>query len=133
FGASPDRWWFLTGPKAAIYALIRDRFMLSLMEAPDPDPSTGVEAIAHSDRLALVDRGRIVGLFESDDPEAVDALVAQARRRALPQWVRLLPTLNASLNALSGALLLAGWIVISRYRSRSADLAGASPWDQPLV
>ena len=23
FGALPDRWWFLTGPKATIYGLIR--------------------------------------------------------------------------------------------------------------
>src|SRR5262249_28128506 len=46
FGALPDRWWFLTGPKAAIYALIRDRFQLSLLEAPPPDPATDVEAIA---------------------------------------------------------------------------------------
>jgi protein SCO1/2/putative membrane protein len=64
FEASPDRWWFLTGSKATIYTLIRDRFLLSLMETPSPDAAMGVEAIAHSDRLALVDRGRIVGLFE---------------------------------------------------------------------
>ena len=141
FGASPDRWWFLTGPKATIYALIRDRFLLSLMETSAPDPSTGVEAIAHSDRLALIDRGRIAGLFESDDPQAVEALVARARRCALPEWVRFLPAVNAGLNGLSAALLLAGWIMIRRYRTLSASLAGLAapsvagkaPWGHPLV
>ena len=36
FGASPDRWWFLTGPQPVIYGLIRDRFQLGVMEAPRP-------------------------------------------------------------------------------------------------
>jgi protein SCO1/2/putative membrane protein len=141
FGALPDRWWFLTGPKATIYALIRDRFLLSLLETPAPDPATGIEAITHSDRLALIDRGRITGLFESNDSETIDTLVAQARRRALPRWVRLLPTVNAGLNASSAALLLTGWVLIRRYRLRSAIFPGPSappgrgsaPWDQPLV
>ena len=38
----------------------------------------------HSDRLALVDRGRIVGFFESSDQDALDELVARASRLALP-------------------------------------------------
>jgi protein SCO1/2 len=137
FGAAPDRWWFLTGPKATIYDLIRDRFKLPVMEAGPADPSNGTEAISHSDRLALVDRGRIVGLFESDDPKVVDALVVQARRRALPWWVRLLPTVNASLNGLSAALLLAGWLLIRRYRIMTASPDGPTPrpdiWNHPLV
>jgi protein SCO1/2 len=138
FGASPDRWWFLTGPKETIYALIRDRFLLSVMESSAPDPSTGVEAIAHSDRLALIDRGRIVGLYESDDPQALEALVARARRCALPGWVRLLPAVNAGLNGLSAALLLTGWILILRYRilrspntKRDNPLEDAALWSGP--
>ena len=58
FGADPDRWWFLTGDRATIYELIRDRFKLSVMENPATDPDGRGEAIAHSDRLALVDRGQ---------------------------------------------------------------------------
>ena len=34
FGASTDRWWFLTGPQPVIYGLIRDRFQLGVMETP---------------------------------------------------------------------------------------------------
>jgi uncharacterized membrane protein YozB (DUF420 family) len=59
-----------------------------------------------------VDRGQIVGFFESSDRESLDALVAEASRRALPGWVRLLPTVNASLNGLCAGLLLVGWILI---------------------
>jgi protein SCO1/2/putative membrane protein len=141
FRASPDRWWFLTGPKATIYALIQDRFKLSVMEQAAADPAMGVESIAHSDRLALVDRGRIIGLFESDDPAVVEALARQASRRALPSWVRLLPTFNAGLNGLSASLLMAGWISIRRYRLSGGKplgpvettLPGAIPWNERLV
>ena len=86
------------------------------MEAPGPVGSD-TEAIIHSDRLALIDHGRIVGFFESNDREALDVLVARARRFALPRWVTWLPSVNASLNGLSACLLLAGWIMIRRYRA----------------
>ena len=141
YQASPDRWWFLTGPKSTIYDLIRERFQLGVMEAPAPVGSD-TEAIVHSDRLALIDHGRIVGLFESSDPRALDALVVQARRRALPAWVRSLPTVNAGLNGLSACLLFAGWILIRRYRSAvpiprdEATPESGTPgglWGHPLV
>ena len=83
YGAAPDRWWFLTGPKPVIHGLIRDRFKLSVMDAPGPVGSD-TEAIIHSDRLALIDHGRIAGFFESNDREALDVLVARARRSPCP-------------------------------------------------
>jgi protein SCO1/2/putative membrane protein len=124
FEASPDRWWFLTGPKPVIYHLVRDQFKLSLMETPPADPSTEVEAILHSDRLALVDRNHILGLFDSNDSQSMESLIAQARRLAQPRWVGILPTVNACLNALSAGFLLAGWVMIRRYR---IALAQAGP------
>jgi protein SCO1/2 len=120
FGASYDRWWFLTGPKAATYDLVQNRFKLALGETPQLDRTPDTEAISHSDRLALVDHGRIAGFFESSDPSALDELVASARRRAQPSWVRGLPAVNASLNALCAVFLIAGWIAIRR---RGASLA----------
>jgi protein SCO1 len=127
YGASPDRWWFLTGPKPTIHELIRERFQLGVLEAPGPvGPDT--EAVVHSDRLALIDHGLIVGLFESNDPRALDALLVQARRRALPAWVRSLPTVNAGLNALSACLLVAGWVLIRRNR-----LGVPTPQDEPTL
>ena len=82
FEASPERWWFLTGSRPLIYDLIGSRFKLSVMENPAFLASGNSEAIAHSDRLALVDRGRVIGLFDSNEPAALAALVEQAKRKA---------------------------------------------------
>lgn len=119
--ADPDRWWFLTGDKGRIYRLILEEFHLPV--APGAEGSA--EAVAHSDRLALVDRGnRVVGIFSSNDPEAIDALVARAKRRAglAKPWVRALPAVNASLNATCGLLLAAGlaMILARRWRAHAA-------------
>ena len=110
-GADPNRWWFLTGSQAAIYDLILRRFHLSVAETPEADQKAGVDAVAHSDRLALVDRGnRVVGVFDSNDPEAIQDLLTQARRRA--SWARRLPAVNATLNGTCALLLLVGWTFI---------------------
>jgi len=141
FGASPERWWFLTGAKSAIHDLVRNRFKLSLVETAPADRAAAGEAISHSDRLAMVDRGQIVGFFESSDQDALDALVARASRQALPPWVRILPTVNASLNGLCGALLLLGWFLIRRRPGAAAEefVPAANPFpagksiDRPVV
>jgi protein SCO1/2/putative membrane protein len=130
FGADADRWWFLTGPRRAIYELIQNRFRLSVMENPAVDPEGKTEAIAHSDRLALIDRGRVVGLFDSNDPEALTALVSQAKLRSRPDWVRVLPGVNASLNALCALLLLTGWSFI-RGREKPAQFVADGAIEPP--
>ncbi len=122
FEADPNRWWFLTGSRPLIYDLIQRRFKLSVMENPAPAADSKGEAIAHSDRLALVDRGRVVGLFDSSEPAALGSLVEQAKRRALPGWIRALPSVNASLNALCALFLMVGWSFI-----RGRDAAPSSP------
>jgi len=115
FGAEADRWWFLTGPKPEVVELVTGRFKLGLQAASEADRAAGAEAISHSDRLALVDRGKVVGYFDSTDPGAVNALVSQARRRAgrpAPGWVRRLPAVNATLNGSCALLLALGWVLI---------------------
>jgi len=121
YGARPDRWWFLTGPKSSTYEFVQNRFKLGLVETTASDRASGAEAVLHSDRLALVDRGRVVGFFESSDPGALDELVARASRLSQPSWVRQLPSLNASLNALCSVFLIAGWILIRRRHPALAD------------
>jgi protein SCO1/2/putative membrane protein len=141
FEASPERWWFLTGSRPLIYDLIQRRFKLSVMENPAPEANVKAEAIAHSDRLALVVRGRVVGLFDSNEPAAVANLLEQARRRALPGWIRTLPTVNASLNALCALFLIVGWSLIrgrgpvpaSRARADAGAVASASILERPRV
>jgi protein SCO1/2 len=113
--ADPQQWWFLHGPKAATYELILKKFRLSVAENPVADPKQGTEAVAHSDRLALVDRGnRVIGVFESSDRDAVGRLVARAKQRSglARDWVRRLPAVNATLNGSCALLLALGWLSI---------------------
>ncbi len=120
FEADPDRWWFLTGSKDDIYHLILDRFHVGVAESSDEDRKAGAEAVSHSAKLALVKPGNeVVGYYDSDDPEALKALVAKAQRLggsraavSAPPWVRSLPMVNAALNSLCTLLLLTGWFLI---------------------
>ena len=114
-GADPARWLFLTGPKSEIYDLITGSFHLPVAENPQPDPASGLEAFAHSDRLALVDRGnRVVGSYSSTDLDALKSLAARAKQLAglaIPGVSRL-PLLNASLNGSCAILLALGLVMI---------------------
>ncbi len=118
-GADYRRWYFLHGPRGMVYNLIRDGFKLPIEPATPEEEAAGAEAVFHSSRLALVDRGnRVVGFFDSSSPQEVRALVAKARQldRA---WVAFLPTLNASLNGLCSVLLLIGLGLILSGRRRA--------------
>jgi protein SCO1/2 len=88
--ADPKRWLFLTGSKAAIFALAQDGFKLGVTDtsatragrlgrsmAPVPafasHGSTGL--IMHSPRFVLVDRSaRIRAYHRSDDPASLARL-----------------------------------------------------------
>jgi protein SCO1/2/putative membrane protein len=114
YNATPERWWFLTGDKVQIYELIQGGFKLGLQKASPAEKAAGSEAITHSDRLALVEDGQVIGFFESNDHASLDVLLERARRLALPRWVKILPTVNASLNGLCAFLLVLGWMLIRR-------------------
>ena len=125
YGADPDRWLFLTGDKSEIYRLIVDKFLLPVAETPAAERTQGVEAVSHSSRLVLVGPGtRLLGVYDSSDPDAVRRLEARARsldrsaKAARTGWVLRLPALNASLNALCAILLSIGWGLIRRGKIR---------------
>jgi protein SCO1 len=119
FKADSDRWWFLTGPKTDVYRLILDQFKLSVSPNSEADRRAGAEDVSHSSRLVLVDRGnQIIGIFDSTDPAAVDALVSKARQRDI-RWVLRLPAVNASLNGSCALMLAAAWWMIRRGRVRT--------------
>jgi len=125
-GADPDRWWFLTGNQEEVYRLILDRFHISVAKTDEEDRKKGAEAVSHSDRLVLVDRGnKVIGSFRSGEPDAVRALVSKARRKA--SWARRLPTVNAALNGTCALLLLVGWSMIlsGRVRAHAACMIAA--------
>lgn len=121
FDADPDRWWFLTGPKDEVYALIQDRFKLSVSPAGDEAEQAGAEAFSHSDRLALVHRGKVIGFFDSNDPERVSALIDRLRAisSTAPAWAKRLPAVNAGLNGTCALLLTLGWFFIRSGKSRA--------------
>ena len=129
FGANPDRWWFLTGPKADVHRLILDRFRLGVAETSEAERAAGAEDVSHSERLALVDRGnKVVGVYSSSDPEALTALVARAAKLdAERPWVRSLPKVNATLNGTCAILLALGWVLIrsGRWKGHAACMATA--------
>lgn len=119
FGADRDRWWFLTGPKDALYRLILEQFHLGIAESSDEDQKAGAEAVSHSAKLALVAPGNtVVGYYDADEPHDVKALSARASQlatttgKSLPSWVRSLPAVNATLNSLCAILLVTGWTLI---------------------
>ena len=70
--AQPQRWDFLTGPKATIYDLSKNGFSLA---ATDGSEEAGVPV--HSTRMVLVDRhGKIRGYYDALGPDAVTKLLA---------------------------------------------------------
>jgi protein SCO1 len=65
YGAEPDQWFFLTGPKEGLYKTIRDGFKAAAEK--DPLPTPGFEFI-HTTRIYLVDgRGMIRGFYDGQD------------------------------------------------------------------
>ena len=122
FDANPGRWWFLTGPKHATHELIRKGFLLPVQESSPDEIAAGAEAVGHSDRLVLVEGDKTLGVYDSNDPDEIADLIARARRLdrgAVPGWARLLPPVNATLNALSAIALALGWFFIRSGNARA--------------
>jgi protein SCO1/2 len=76
FGADPDRWTFLTGPREEIWRLSRDGFRLPVGDAP----GSADAPILHSDKFVLTDRqGRIRGYYDALDQKAQLAMLSDVR------------------------------------------------------
>lgn len=77
FGADPTRWRFVTGDRAALYALIQDGFHLAVVPQPEGREPAAGELITHSDRFVLVDPSlQIRGYYHGTDAADVDRLLA---------------------------------------------------------
>lgn len=78
FRADPQRWFFLTGEKGELIRLVRDGFLLPVVENAAARPG---ERFAHSTKFVLVDgEGRVRGWYDGDEQESLDKLAADARR-----------------------------------------------------
>ena len=75
FGASPDRWLFLTGEREQLYRLAQEGFRLSAVPVSRDGVASSI--IAHSSRFVLVDRkAHIRGYYHGTN---IDALVRLRR------------------------------------------------------
>ena len=71
YEADGEHWFFLTGDREVIWALIRDGFRLSVEDAPD-NPQM---PILHSEQFVLVDReGQVRGYYDAFDEEQLRSL-----------------------------------------------------------
>lgn len=81
YGATADRWLFLTGDKAQIRMLSIDGFHLSVGDATPEDLAAGAEPVLHSTRLALVDgNGHVRGYYDGTKDESVNELGEAVRK-----------------------------------------------------
>jgi uncharacterized membrane protein YozB (DUF420 family) len=109
--ADPQRWLFLRGDEADIYALVKDGFKQGL--ARDTSGKPGYEVI-HTANLLVVDhRGTIRGYASGLSPEDVGKLQEFVQQLVLAKYF---PTINAGLNATCGVLLVVGFVLIRTRR-----------------
>jgi protein SCO1 len=74
FGADPERWRLLTGPRNQINALAR-RSYFAAME-PTPQGSGALNDLVHTENFVLVDTlGRIRGFYDGTSSEEVDKAI----------------------------------------------------------
>lgn len=117
YQADPQRWLFLTGDEKAIYHLLDKSFHLPAQKNTDGDSGN---AVSHSPKLVLVDRqGHIRGYFDGRPDSQVTDDAFQANLDELKRKVQALeydpfPFFNATLNAITAAMLLLGYSAIRR-------------------
>lgn len=76
-GADAARWWFLTGPPAAVRDLSEKSFLLPI--AKDAARPVG-ESITHRTYLTVVDKhGGVRGYYDGESEKGGDAALARAR------------------------------------------------------
>jgi protein SCO1/2/putative membrane protein len=118
WGADPQRWLFLTGDKAAMYAVIREQFYEGVEHQPGKEPGYQVD---HTNHLMVIDRnGQIRGFVDGTKPEEVERL--EKRVRQLVGVGSPFPAVNATLNGTSLVLLVAAYLAIRRRWVRTHEV-----------
>jgi protein SCO1/2/putative membrane protein len=128
-GADLKRWWFLTGPEPELYRLIVESFHEGVRRQK---PLAGQSSydVTHSAHLVVVDaKGQYRGYIDGTKPEGLPRLQEKIRWLILAKY-HYLPTINGSLNALSGLLLVLGYIAI---RCRRVSVHKAFMWSALVV
>ncbi|WP_165903693.1 SCO family protein [Hymenobacter gummosus] len=77
FGATPGKWFLLTGSKDSINRLAVEQYKVL---TPGPSMLAGTVGLMHSQRLLLVDRDQhIRGMYDGLDPKEIDRLMTEIR------------------------------------------------------
>lgn len=77
FGASKDRWWFLTGPEKPLYSLIQNGFYQVVQDNRGQALEKDQFVVTHSTNLAVVDgNGVLRGSFDALSPEGRQQVLA---------------------------------------------------------
>jgi len=77
FGANPDRWMFLTGPKKEIAALAIDSLKLTTIEKKPEERENPQDLFIHSTIFVVVDKqARLRRVFETEG-EGIDPIRAR--------------------------------------------------------
>ena len=78
FSADPQRWFFLTGEKTELIRIVRDGFLLAVVENAAASPG---ERVTHSTKFVLIDaEGRLRGWYDGEDQASLDKLAADAKK-----------------------------------------------------
>jgi protein SCO1 len=76
YGADPNRWWFLTGPKAEINNVAVTGLKLVVYEKKPEEREVPADLFLHSTKFVLVDgQGRIRGWFDGEKDETKGEIV----------------------------------------------------------
>lgn len=81
FKADRQNWLFLTGDRDAVYAFIRQRFLLPAAENLNKARAVMEQDFIHSDKFAVVDaRGSVRAYVSGSDPDCVDQVLNVIRQ-----------------------------------------------------
>jgi protein SCO1/2 len=76
FGAAPERWHFLTGPKLDLYRLATKGLLLAVDEVKADERTSPDDLFVHSTRFVVVDKlGRVRDTFDGTEPSSRQLIV----------------------------------------------------------
>jgi len=76
FGATPERWQFLTGKKLDVYRLATKGLLLAVDEVKADERTSPDDLFVHSTRFVVVDKqGRVRGSFDGTEPSSQQKIV----------------------------------------------------------
>ena len=80
YGASPEKWWFLTGAKAEVYRVAVGDLKFAVVELGDPSAKLEDLFIHSADFGVLDSRGRLRFIVHGEDSDAEDKVLRSVKR-----------------------------------------------------